>query len=138
MFVRSKPRIGVPCKRPVTCAKRFGSISRTGSPKSLVSATKSFAAIQSTFFLLSLTETASFEDKITEGEVQLALKKVGSGKSPGFAALSYALYLRLSYMFVPILTVVINNCFQQESIPDLIFRGIITLLKKDKHITKYS
>lgn len=70
--------------------------------------------------------------KITEGEVHEALKIAGSGKSPGHDGQSYELYLRLSPMFVLMLTVVFNNWFRQGSVPDRISRGAITLLK-DKY-----
>ncbi len=91
-----------------------------------------FRSYLADFPRLSPTEAASCEGQITEGEVYAALKKVGRGKSPGLDGLPYELYLRLSHIFVPILTVVFNNWFRSGSIPNRITRGVITLLKKGK------
>ena len=52
--------------------------------------------------------TASCEGVITECEVRDALKRVGLNKSPGLDGLSNEVYLRMSHMFVPILTDMFN------------------------------
>ena len=43
-----------------------------------------------------------------------ALKQVGLNKSPGQEGLPYEVYLRMSHMFVPILTDVFNHWFALE------------------------
>ena len=67
---------------------------------------------------------------ITECEVRNALKQVGLNESPGLDGLPYEVYLRMSHMFVPILTDMFNHWFAQEAIPGSITKGVITLLKK--------
>lgn len=69
-----------------------------------------FCSYLADFSQLSLTEADSCNGGITEGKVHLALKRVGSSKSPGLDGLPYKLYLRVSHIFVPILTV-FNNWF---------------------------
>ena len=54
---------------------------------------------------------------ITECEVRDALKQVGLNKFPGLDGLLYEVYLRMSHMFVPILTDMFNHWFAQEVIP---------------------
>ncbi len=73
-------------------------------------------------------EAASGVGVITECEVRSALKQVGLNKSPG---LPYDVYLRMSHMFVPILTNVFNHWLAQGAIPGSITKGVITLLKKE-------
>ena len=79
---------------------------------------------------LGAAEAASCEGLVTECEVRNALKQVGLNKSPGLDGLPYEVYLRLSHMFVPILTDVFNHWFAQGAIPGSITKGVITLLKK--------
>ena len=67
---------------------------------------------------------------VTEYEVRDALKQVGFNKSPGLDGLSYEVYLRLSHMFVPILTDMFNHWFAQGAIPGNVTKSMITLLKK--------
>ena len=63
------------------------------------------------------------------------LKQVGLNKSPGLDGLPYLVYLRMSHMFVPILTDVFNRWFAQGAIPGSITKGVITLLKKEsRHV----
>ena len=75
-------------------------------------------------------EAASCEGLVTECKVRDALKQVGLNKSPGLDGLSYEVYLRMSHMFVPVLTDMFNHWFTQGAIPDSITKGVITLLKK--------
>lgn len=63
----------------------------------------------------------------------MILKSVASNNSLRHD-LDYDLYLRLSHMFIPNLTVVFKKEFQQGSITDRIYRGASTLPNKDKHI----
>ena len=71
----------------------------------------------------------------TEYEVRSALKQVGLNKSPGLDGLPYEVYLRMSHMFVPILTNVFNHWFAQGAIPGSITKGVITLLEKEgRHV----
>ena len=72
---------------------------------------------------------------VTECEVRSVLKQVGLNKSPCFNGLPYEVYLRMSHMFVPILTDVFNHWFAQGAIPGSITKGVITLLKKEgRHV----
>ena len=52
---------------------------------------------------------ASCEDVVTECKIRDALKQVGLNKSPGLDSLPYEVYLRMSHMFVPILTDMFNH-----------------------------
>ena len=79
---------------------------------------------------LTADESARCEGVITESEVRAALRTVANNKSPGLDGLPYELYLRLSHLFVPILTDVFNHWFAQGSIPGQVSRGLITLLQK--------
>ena len=53
-----------------------------------------------------------------------------SNKSLGLDSLPHEVYLRLPYMFVPILTDMFNHWFAQRAIPGSVIKGVITLLKK--------
>ena len=79
---------------------------------------------------LRAAEAASCQGVVTGCEVCDALKQVGLNKSPGLDGLRYEVYLRLSHMFVPILTDVFNHRFAQGAIPSSVTKGVITLLKK--------
>ena len=83
----------------------------------------------------SAAEAASCEGVVTEWEVRNALKQVTLNKSPGLDGLPYEVYLRLSHMFVPILTDMFNHWFARGAIPCCVTKGVITLLKKGgKHV----
>ena len=72
---------------------------------------------------------------VTECEARNALKQVGFNKSPGLDVIPYELYLRMSHMFVPILTDMFNHWFAQGAIPGSITNVEITLLKKEgRHV----
>ena len=87
------------------------------------------------FSRLGEAEAASCEGVVTEYEVRSALKQVGFNKSPGLDGLSYKVYLKMSHMFVSILTDMFNHWFAQGSIPVSITKGVITLLKKEvRHV----
>ena len=80
-------------------------------------------------------EAASVESVVTECEVRDALKKVGLNKLPGLDGLPYEVYLRMSQMFVPILTNMFNHWFTEGAISGSVTKGVITLLKKGgKHV----
>ena len=66
---------------------------------------------------LGEVEAASCEGVVTECEVRNALKQVGLNKSPRLIGLPYEVYLRMSHMFVPILTNVFNHWFAQGALP---------------------
>ena len=82
---------------------------------------------------LSATEAAGCEGRIKEEEIRVALKSVGLDKSPGIDGLPYEVYLRLSHMFVPLLATTYNNWMRQGTIPRRFTRGIVKLLRKNKH-----
>ena len=79
---------------------------------------------------LGVAEAANCEGVVTECEVRDALKQVGLNKSPVLDGLPYEVYLRMSHMFIPILTDVFNHWFAQGAIPGSVTKGVITLLKK--------
>ena len=96
-------------------------------PAALISLSCIFVPI---FPCLGAAEAASYEGVVTECEVRDALKQVGLNKSPGLESLPYEVYLRMSHMFVPILTDMFNHWFAQGAIPGSVTKGVITLLKK--------
>ena len=68
---------------------------------------------------------------VTECEVRDELKQVGLNKSPGQDGFPYEVYLRLSHMFVPILTDMFNHWFARGPIPG---SATILLKKGGKHV----
>ncbi len=67
---------------------------------------------------------------VAECKVCDTLKQVSFNKLPGLDGLLYKVYLRMSPMFVPILTDMFSHWFLQAAIPGSITKGVITLLKK--------
>ena len=91
---------------------------------------REFRSYLADFPRLGAAEAANCEGVVTECEVRDALKQVGLNKSPGQDGLPYEVYLRMSHMFVPILTGMFNHWFAQGAIPGSVTKGVITLLKK--------
>ena len=91
---------------------------------------REFRSYLTDFPRLGVAEAASCEGVVTECEVRDALKQVGLNKSPGLDGLPYEVYLRMSHMFVPILTDMFDHWFAQGAIPGSVIKGVITLLKK--------
>ena len=91
---------------------------------------REFRSYLADFPHLGVAEAASCEGVVTECEVRDALKQVGLNKSPGLDGLPYEVYLRMSHMFVLILTDMFNHWFAQGAIPGSVTKGVITLLKK--------
>ena len=91
---------------------------------------REFRSYLADFPRLGVAEAASCEGVVTECEVRDALKQVGLNKSPGLDGLPYEVYLRMSHMFVPILTDMFNLWLAQRAIPGSVTKGVITLLKK--------
>ena len=91
---------------------------------------REFRSYLADFHRLAVAEAASCEGVVTECEVRYALKQVSLNKSPGLDGLPNEVYLRMSHMFVPILTDVFNHWFAQGAIPDCVTKGVITLLKQ--------
>ena len=89
-----------------------------------------FCSYLADFPHLGAAEAASCKGVITECEVRDALKQVGLSKSPGLDGLPYEDDLRMSHMFVPILTDMFKHWFVQGAIPGSITKSMITLLKK--------
>ena len=89
-----------------------------------------FRSYLADFSYIGVAEAASCEGVVTECEVRDALKLVGLNKSPGLDGLPYEVYLRMSHMFVPILTDMFNHWFAQGAIPGCVTKGVVTLLKK--------
>ena len=91
---------------------------------------REFRSYLADFPRLGAAEAASCEGVVTECEVRDALKQFGLNKLPGLDGLPYEVYLRMSHMFVPILTDMFNHWFAQGAIPGSVTKGVITLLKK--------
>ena len=91
-----------------------------------------FRSYLADFLRLRVAEAAGCEGVFTECELRDALKQVGLNKSLGLNGLPYELYLRLSHMFVRILTDMSNHWFTQGPIPGSVTRGVVTLLKKGR------
>ena len=79
------------------------------------------------------TEAAWYEGRITEEEIQEALKRVGTDRFPWINGLPYEMYLRLSHVFVPLLATIYNNSMEPGSILQRFTRGYIEVACKDKH-----
>ena len=77
-----------------------------------------------------MAEAASCVGVVTECKIRDALKQIGQNKSPGLDNLPCDVYLRLSHIFVPILTDMLNHWFNQGAIPGSVTKGVITLMKK--------
>ena len=67
---------------------------------------------------------------VTECKVRDALKQVDLNKSPGVDGLPDEVYLRMSHMFVPILTDMFNHWFAQGAIHGSVTKGVIILMKE--------
>ena len=65
-----------------------------------------FRSYLADFPSLGQAEAVSCEGVVTKCEVCNALKQVGLNNSPGLHGLPYEVYLRMSHMFVSILTYV--------------------------------
>ena len=91
---------------------------------------REFRSYLADFPRLGVAEAASCEGVVTECEVRDVLKQVGLNKPPGLDGLPYEVYLRMSHMFVPILTDMFNHWLAQGAISGSITKGVITLLKK--------
>ena len=107
---------------------RDGRLMRSG--REIRDAFRAFRSYLADFPRLGAAEAASWEGVVTVCEVRDALKQVGLNKSPGLDGLPYEVYLRMSHMFVPILTDMFNHWFAQGAIPGSVTKGLITLLKK--------
>ena len=70
---------------------------------------REFRSYLADFLRLGVAEAASCDGVVTEYEVRDTLKQVGLNKSPGLDGLAYEVYLRMSHMFVPILTDMFNH-----------------------------
>ena len=68
-----------------------------------------FRSYLTDFLCFEEAKAASCEGLVTEYEVRDVLKKVGLNKSPGLNGFPYEVYLRMSHMFVPILTDIFNQ-----------------------------
>ena len=91
---------------------------------------REFRSYLGDFPRFGVAEVASCEGVVTECEERELLKQFSLNKSPGLDSLPYEVYLRMSHMFVPILTDMFNHWFAQGAIPGCVTKGVITLLKK--------
>ena len=91
---------------------------------------REFRSYLADFPRLGVAEAAGCEGVVTKCEVLDASKQVGLNKSPGLDGLPNEVYLRMSHMFVPILTDMFKHWFAQGVTPGCVTKGVITLLKK--------
>ena len=84
-----------------------------------------FRSYLADFPCLGVAEAASCEGVVTECEVRDALKQVILNKSPGLDGLPYEVYLRMSHMFIPILTDMFNHWFAKGAIPGSITKTLL-------------
>ena len=84
------------------------------------------------FSHLREAEVASCKSLVTECEVRDALKQVGHNKSPGLDSLPDEVYLRLPYMFLPVVTDMLNHWFAQGAIPGRVTKDVIK--KGGRHV----
>ena len=101
----------------------FGCTFGIALPADLISRSGEFRSYLADFPRFGVAEAASCEGVVTECEVRDALKQVGLNKSPGLDGLPYEVYLRMSHMFVPILTDMFNHWFAQGAIPGCVYQG---------------
>ena len=76
-----------------------------------------FLSYLADFTHLGKAEAASNEGLVTECKVRDASKQVSLHKSSGLDGLPYEVYLRMSHMFVPILTDMFNHWFVPGAFP---------------------
>ena len=86
-----------------------------------------FCSYLANFPCLQKAEAAGYIGLVTQ--VHDALKQVSLNKLPRLDGLPYEVYLRMSHMFVSILTDMFKHWFAQGTIPGSITKGVITLLK---------
>ena len=113
----SRPQMGDCCNRVVRCVMPFERTFGIALPAAQISRSRSFVAILRTPPALGWLKRLAAKEVVTECEVRDALKQVSLNKSPGLDGLPYEVYLRMSPMFVPILTDVFNHWFAQGAIP---------------------
>ena len=65
------------------------------------------------------TKAANCEGIVTDSDVCDVLKQVGLSKSPGLDGFLYELYLKLSYMFMPILMDTFNHWLPRKPSLDM-------------------
>lgn len=86
---------------------------------------------------LDASQTKALDQPITEEEVRNAISSMKLGKSPGSDGLPIEYYKKFVDTLAPILTDVIAEAFQVNSLPDSFMEAIITLLpKKDRDTTE--
>ena len=74
------------------------------------------------FLRLQDTKATGCKGLVTEFKVRDELKQVGLNKLQGLDGLLHEGYLRISQMFVPIMTDVFNQWFSQGAIPGSVLR----------------
>ena len=131
--------VNAPDERMLRSSREFREASRTHFRDSFACCpelqVQEFRNYLAEFPRLGEAEEASCEGVVMECEVHSALKQVGLNKSPGQNGLPNKVYLRISHMFIPILTNVFNHWFTQGAIPGSNTKGVITLLKKEgRHV----
>ena len=123
--ILSKHWMGACCGRVVRCTTLFERISVIALP-----AVPEFRSYLADVPHLSAAKPTGCEVVVIEREVRNALKQVSLNKSPRLDGWPYVVYLRLSHMFVPILTYMFNHWFAQGDDPGSVTKGVIILLKK--------
>ena len=108
----------------------FGRTFGIALPAVLISCSGSFVDILPTSPALGWLKRLVARVWLLNAKSLTLLKQVGLNKSPGLDGLPYEVYLRMSHMFMPILTDMFNHWFAQGAIPGSITKCVITLLKK--------
>ena len=105
----------------------FGRTFVIALPAVLISRFRSFAAISPTYLALGLLKRLVARVRLLNAK---SVMRWSRSASSGLDGLPYKVYLRMSHMFVPILTDMFNHWFAQGAIPGSVSKGGITLLKK--------
>ena len=132
----SSPWMGTRYSRIIRCVGSFGHTFVIAFPVVLTPPlVQEFCSYLADFPCLGEAEAASYKGLVTECKVHDVLKQVGLNKSQEMDGWPYEVYLKMLYMFIPILTDMFNHWFAQGPIPDSITKGMITLLKKgSRHV----
>ena len=110
----------------------FGCTFVIALPAALISQSGSFVAISPTSPALGCLKRIAARVWLL---IAMSVTQVSLNKSSGQDGLPHEVYLRMSDMFVPILTDVFKHWFAQGAIPGCVTKGVITVLKKGgKHV----
>ena len=128
--ILSRPRTGDCCDRVARYVMPFGRTFGIALTAALISRSGSFVAISPTSPALGQLKRLAAREWLLNAKPVMRWSRSASTSHRGLDGLPYEVYLRMSHMFVPILTDMFNHWFAQGAIPGSVTKGVITLLKK--------